>query len=38
MNQTNNPTLDKAQVEQLTQAVTTAKDNLHGDQKLADDK
>ncbi|MBR9268722.1 hyperosmolarity resistance protein Ebh, partial [Staphylococcus aureus] len=38
INQTNNPTLDKAQVEQLTQAVTTAKDNLHGDQKLADDK
>ncbi|HFO0363733.1 TPA: hypothetical protein ACHHQG_002813, partial [Staphylococcus aureus] len=31
INQTNNPTLDKAQVEQLTQAVTTAKDNLHGD-------
>ncbi|RZH87174.1 GA module-containing protein, partial [Staphylococcus aureus] len=37
-NQTNNPTLDKAQVEQLTQAVNQAKDNLHGDQKLADDK
>ncbi len=26
--------LDKAQVEQLTQAVNQAKDNLHGDQKL----
>ncbi len=38
INQTNNPTLDKAQVEQLTQAVNQAKDNLHGDQKLADDK
>ncbi len=38
INQTNNPTLDKAQVEQLTQAVTTAKDNLHGDQKLARDQ
>ncbi|MBR9233399.1 hyperosmolarity resistance protein Ebh, partial [Staphylococcus aureus] len=38
INQTGNPTLDKAQVEQLTQAVTTAKDNLHGDQKFADDK
>ncbi|GBV14779.1 extracellular matrix binding protein [Staphylococcus aureus] len=38
INQTGNPTLDKSQVEQLTQAVTTAKDNLHGDQKLADDK
>ncbi|MBS3464164.1 GA module-containing protein, partial [Staphylococcus aureus] len=33
-----NPTLDKSQVEQLTQAVTTAKDNLHGDQKLARDQ
>ncbi|HDC6153682.1 TPA: GA module-containing protein, partial [Staphylococcus aureus] len=31
INQTNNPTLDKAQVEQLTQAVNQAKDNLHGD-------
>ncbi|SBA62151.1 extracellular matrix-binding protein ebh [Staphylococcus aureus] len=38
INQTSNPTLDKAQVEQLTQAVNQAKDNLHGDQKLADDK
>ncbi|HCY5274022.1 TPA: GA module-containing protein, partial [Staphylococcus aureus] len=38
INQTSNPTLDKAQVEQLTQAVTTAKDNLHGDQKLARDQ
>ncbi|MEJ3492533.1 DUF1542 domain-containing protein, partial [Staphylococcus aureus] len=38
INQTGNPTLDKAQVEQLTQAVTTAKDNLHGDQKLARDQ
>ncbi|HAR7521825.1 TPA: DUF1542 domain-containing protein, partial [Staphylococcus aureus] len=36
--QTGNPTLDKSQVEQLTQAVTTAKDNLHGDQKLARDQ
>ncbi|WP_375294082.1 FIVAR domain-containing protein [Staphylococcus aureus] len=27
INQTNNPTLDKAQVEQLTQAVYQAKDN-----------
>ncbi|WP_421152102.1 hypothetical protein, partial [Staphylococcus aureus] len=31
INQTGNPTLDKSQVEQLTQAVATAKDNLHGD-------
>ncbi|HEI8225934.1 TPA: GA module-containing protein, partial [Staphylococcus aureus] len=38
INQTGNPTLDKSQVEQLTQAVTTAKDNLHGDQKLARDQ
>ncbi len=38
INQTSNPTLDKAQVEQLTQGVNQAKDNLHGDQKLADDK
>lgn len=38
INQTNNPTLDKAQVEQLTQAVNQAKDNLHGDQKLARDQ
>ncbi|HCV9997685.1 TPA: hyperosmolarity resistance protein Ebh [Staphylococcus aureus] len=38
INQTSNPTLDKSQVEQLTQAVTTAKDNLHGDQKLARDQ
>ena len=38
INQTSNPTLDKAQIEQLTQAVNQAKDNLHGDQKLADDK
>ncbi|SCU01677.1 truncated cell surface fibronectin-binding protein [Staphylococcus aureus] len=38
INQTGNPTLDKSQVEQLKQAVTTAKDNLHGDQKLARDQ
>ncbi len=38
INQTGNPTLDKSQVEQLTQAVTTAKDNLHGDQKLSRDQ
>ncbi|MCD0813458.1 hypothetical protein, partial [Staphylococcus aureus] len=38
INQTGNPTLDKAQVEQLTHAFKQAKDNLHGDQKLADDK
>lgn len=38
INQTSNPTLDKAQIEQLTQAVNQVKDNLHGDQKLADDK
>ncbi|CAC7029452.1 cell wall associated fibronectin-binding protein [Staphylococcus aureus] len=38
INQTSNPTLDKAQVEQLTQAVNQAKDNLHGDQKLARDQ
>ncbi len=38
INQTGNPTLDKSQVEQLTHAVTTAKDNLHGDQKLARDQ
>ncbi|MGZ1614089.1 hypothetical protein ACXQA5_13585, partial [Staphylococcus argenteus] len=38
INQTSNPTLDKAQIEQLTQAVNTAKDNLHGDQKLAHDQ
>ncbi|HDC5170617.1 TPA: GA module-containing protein, partial [Staphylococcus aureus] len=31
INQTGNPTLDKSQVEQLTQAVNQAKDNLHGD-------
>ncbi|WP_141707980.1 GA module-containing protein, partial [Staphylococcus aureus] len=35
INNTGNPTLDKSQVEQLTQEVKTAKDNLHGDQKLA---
>ncbi|HBI1015546.1 TPA: GA module-containing protein, partial [Staphylococcus aureus] len=38
INQTGNPTLDKSQVEQLTQAVATAKDNLHGDQKLVRDQ
>ncbi len=38
INQTSNPTLDKAQVEQLTQGVNQAKDNLHGDQKLARDQ
>lgn len=38
IDQAGNPTLDKSQVEQLTQAVTTAKDNLHGDQKLAHDQ
>ncbi|WP_256026289.1 hypothetical protein, partial [Staphylococcus aureus] len=37
-NQTGNPTLDKSQIEQLTQAVTTAKDNLHGYQKLTRDQ
>ncbi|HDG5723144.1 TPA: GA module-containing protein, partial [Staphylococcus aureus] len=31
INQTGNPTLDKAQVEQLTHAFKQAKDNLHGD-------
>ncbi|HDH2455788.1 TPA: GA module-containing protein, partial [Staphylococcus aureus] len=38
INQTGNPTLDKSQVEQLTQAVAIAKDNLHGDQKLVRDQ
>ncbi|WP_424842390.1 hyperosmolarity resistance protein Ebh [Staphylococcus pasteuri] len=34
IDQTSNPTLDITQVDQLTQAVNNAKDNLHGDQKL----
>ncbi len=36
INQTGNPTLNNHKI-QFTQAVTTAKDNLHGDQKLARD-
>ncbi|WP_422635971.1 DUF1542 domain-containing protein [Staphylococcus pasteuri] len=34
IDQTSNPTLDITKVDQLTQAVNNAKDNLHGDQKL----
>ncbi len=34
IDQTSNPTLNITQVDQLTQAVNNAKDNLHGDQKL----
>ncbi|WP_431523207.1 DUF1542 domain-containing protein [Staphylococcus warneri] len=38
INQTDHPTLDRTQVQQLTQAVTNAKDHLHGDEKLQNDK
>ncbi|WP_422936779.1 DUF1542 domain-containing protein [Staphylococcus warneri] len=38
INQATNPTLDQTQIEQATQAVINAKDQLHGDQKLAQDK
>ncbi|MCU7258292.1 hypothetical protein NYR20_32210, partial [Pseudomonas aeruginosa] len=38
INQATNPTLDQSQIEQATQAVINAKDQLHGEQKLAQDK
>ncbi|HGZ8375498.1 TPA: hyperosmolarity resistance protein Ebh, partial [Staphylococcus aureus] len=38
INKTTDPTLAKSIIDQATQAVTDAKNNLHGDQKLAQDK
>ncbi|MEJ7170245.1 hypothetical protein, partial [Staphylococcus epidermidis] len=38
INQVDHPTLDRTQVQQLTEAVTNAKDHLHGDEKLQNDK
>lgn len=38
INQADHPTLDRTQVQQLTEAVTNAKDHLHGDEKLQNDK
>ncbi|MDR5604442.1 hypothetical protein RCO12_13755, partial [Staphylococcus coagulans] len=38
INKTTDPTLAKSIIDQATQAVTDAKNNLHGDQKLANDK
>ena len=35
INQATNPTLDQTQIEQATQAVINAKDQLHGDQKIS---
>ncbi|MBR9420325.1 hyperosmolarity resistance protein Ebh [Staphylococcus aureus] len=38
INKTTDPTLVKSVIDQATQAVNDAKNNLHGDQKLAQDK
>ncbi|MBR9550974.1 hyperosmolarity resistance protein Ebh, partial [Staphylococcus aureus] len=38
INKTTDPTLAKSIIDQATQAVTDAKNNLHGDQKLDQDK
>ena len=38
INQVDHPTLDRTQVQQLTEAVTNAKDHLHGAEKLQNDK
>ncbi len=38
INKTTDPTLAKSIIDQATQAVTDAKNNLHGDEKLAQDK
>ncbi|WP_141708532.1 GA module-containing protein, partial [Staphylococcus aureus] len=38
INKTPDPTLVKAVIDQATQEVNDAKNNLHGDQKLAHDK
>ncbi|GJF43965.1 hypothetical protein SA19061_10550 [Staphylococcus argenteus] len=38
INKTTDPTLAKSLIDQATQAVTDAKNNLHGDQKLARDQ
>ncbi|WP_415918579.1 DUF1542 domain-containing protein [Staphylococcus warneri] len=38
INETTNPTMDKTLIDQATQAVNNAKDQLHGEQKLANDK